>query len=379
MFSNIEDDLIENHTRIKFDKAVKLTDVLEKEYRDKKRVMNANFTVIASESNVTLYVGTFSFGSYEYKNLYHQVKDKASRIRVDKKHRADKEYLLEKIEEMTPSELKREENIDKTFINLEKTNISKLKKWQRVVMYSLAGVMTFAFAVITPAHIIQKAKYESVLNDGRKELEESENTLKQYENALLGKEDELIKFLLEKKELNENQEVILVKHYVDEGEYDKAVKTFDGDASRVETMLLTDDSYSDKERIKKIKDFNDAFPTNEARYDLAYFDKDYELMLNLPDVEMTKKRSMMKTYALIKLGKIDDAKTELNNNNDEEMKAKIEEYEVLKAEIETLKDALKTEKKAYKSKKGKKKKKAKKEINKLEKSLKEKEKQFKGI
>ena len=46
----------------------------------------------------------------------------------------------------------------------------------------------------------------------------------------------------------------------------------------------------------------------------------------------------MKTYALMKIGKIDEAKIELNNNNNEELANKITEYEVLTAEIKTLQE-----------------------------------------
>ncbi|MGB6408819.1 MAG: hypothetical protein WBF39_15165, partial [Planococcus donghaensis] len=53
---------------------------------------------------------------------------------------------------------------------------------------------------------------------------------------------------------------------------------------------------------------------------------------------MNVERSEMKTYALIKLGKIDEAKVELNNNSNEELAEKISRYEVLTAEINTLKE-----------------------------------------
>jgi len=55
---------------------------------------------------------------------------------------------------------------------------------------------------------------------------------------------------------------------------------------------------------------------------------------------MTTKRSEMKTYALIKLNKIDDAKVELSNNNNEDLSKKIATIEGLKAEVTTLQSQL---------------------------------------
>lgn len=64
-------------------------------------------------------------------------------------------------------------------------------------------------------------------------------------------------------------------------------------------------------------------------------------MLNIQNVRMNVKRSEMKTYALLKLGKIDEAKLELNNNNSDELSKKITKYEVITAEIKTLEEKYK--------------------------------------
>lgn len=166
-----------------------------------------------------------------------------------------------------------------------------------------------------------------------------------YESALLGNKEEL-EVYFEGKNLNENQQHILVDMYLKENKYDKAVELL-GDPVEVETIILNDDFWQNGEvKINKIKEFNELYPTNEARYDLAYFEKEYELMLNLPTINMTAKRSRMKTYALMKLGKIDEAKVELNNNNDEKLTEKIDRYEILKAEIKTLTEKLDRENQA---------------------------------
>lgn len=345
LFSNVEDNLIPNHTRINFDQVVGMTHELELKCRDEKKVISSEFTVIAPETETTLYVGIFNFGSYDYPNVYHQIKDITQRIKVNKKNLADKTYLLEKIEELTPDEYKVEETIDKTLINLDKSKISRLKKWQRVVIYSFSALVTVGLVVLGSSFVLQKAQYEQALADGRKSVKANEEIVEVYETALLGNKEEL-EVYFDGKKLNENQQHILVDMYLKEDKYDKAVATL-GDPVEVETIILNDDFWANGEaKIKKLKEFNELYPTNEARFDIAYFEKEYELMLNLPSINMTAKRSRMKTYALMKLGKIDEAKVELNNNNDERLTEKIDRYEILQAEIKTLTEKVERENQA---------------------------------
>ena len=345
LFSSIEDNLIPHNVRIDFSEVVSMTHDLELKCRDEKRVISSDFKVIASETDTILYRGVFNFGSYDYPNIYQQVKEMTQHIKVNKKNLADKTYLLEQIEELTPDEYKEEETIDKTLVNLDKSKISKLKKWQRVVVYSFTTLTTVGLVVLGSSFLLQKAQYEDALSKGRKLVQENEGMVEVYESALLGNKEEL-EVYFEGENLNENQQHILVDMYLKENKYDKAVELL-GDPVEVETIILNDDFWQNGEvKINKIKEFNELYPTNEARYDLAYFEKEYELMLNLPTINMTAKRSRMKTYALMKLGKIDEAKVELNNNNDEKLTEKIDRYEILKAEIKTLTEKLDRENQA---------------------------------
>lgn len=345
IFSSVEDNLIPHNIRIDFSEVVSMTHDLEMKCREEKRVISSDFKVIASETDTILYRGVFNFGSYDYPNIYHQVKNMTQHIKVNKKNLADKTYLLEQIEELTPDEYKVEETIDKTLINLDKSKISKLKKWQRIVIYSFATLTTVGLVVLGSSFILQKAQYEEALSDGRKSVKANEELVEVYETALLGSKEEL-EVYFDGKKLNENQQHILVDMYLKENKYDKAVAIL-GDPVEVETIILNDDFWANGEaKINKLKEFNELYPTNEARFDLAYFEKEYELMLNLPTINMTAKRSRMKTYALMKLGKIDEAKVELNNNNDEKLIEKIDRYEILQAEIKTLTEKIDRENQA---------------------------------
>lgn len=335
LFAGVEDNLIKNHTRIDFVEAVAMTHDLEMKCREEKRMFSAEFTIISPETETTLYVGIVNFGSYDYPNIYHQIKEMTRLIKVNKKNLSDKTYLLEQIEELTPAEYKVKETIDKTLINLDRSKISKLKKWQRIIIYSFTLATTIGLVAVGISFILQKEQYEKALSDGRRAVSENEEMIDIYELALLGKKEDLEKYF-EGKKMNENQQLILVDMYLKENEYDKAVSTL-GDPVEVETLILNNDFWKNGEmKINKLKEFNELFPTNEARFDVAYFENEYELMLNLPTINMTVKRSRMKTYALMKLGKIDEAKMELNNNNDERLSGKIDRYQILEAEIKTL-------------------------------------------
>ncbi|MGL3067125.1 MULTISPECIES: hypothetical protein [Planococcus] len=346
LFVGAPADSVPNHEKLEFSQAVALTHELELTYRNEQHEAAAEFFVIGKDG-LDLYKGVFNFGSYDYPNIYHQIKDKATKIRVDKEKQGDKLYLLEQIEKLTPEEFKKEEKIDRALVNVDKTRISRLKKWQRVTVYSLAAVLGAGLLFLGVLYFLQKAQYEQALEEGRSIVNEQEETIETYEYGLLGEEEEFLKSLETKADLSESQKRILATLYLEKGEFEKAVQIME-DTVYVETLIMKNPELDKKEKINKITEFNQLYPTNEARFDLAYYEADYELMMNLPSINMTVERSEMKTYGLLKLGKIEEAKAELNNNNSEELKQKIDLHGVLSAEIKTLEENLAEANKASK-------------------------------
>ncbi|RKD26493.1 hypothetical protein BEP19_16785 [Ammoniphilus oxalaticus] len=344
LFFSVDDPLIPNHTRLDFPEAVKLTDELETKCREEKRVMTSRFVVISTETDLTFYDGSFQFGSYEAPNIYQQIKKISERIKVSKKDQADKTYFLEQIEALTPESYKKEEIIDKELIHLDKSRISKLKTWQRRVVYATAALSIAALGAVSTIFIAQKAQYEQALGDGRDIVEDQKGLIDIYETALLGNKEGLEAYL-QGEALSEKQQHILVDMYLKAEDYDQAVAVLE-DPVQVETYILNSESWEDQEKINKLKAFNELYPTNEARFDMAFYEHNYELMLNLPPINMTAKRSRMKTYALMRLGKIEEAKIEINHNNDDNLKRVIDRYEVLQAEIKTLTEKLEREQQA---------------------------------
>lgn len=334
-FTDVLDNRIKNFEKIEFVEAVKLTQEIEKSSREENIVFSGEFRVI-DEDDTVYYKGIFNFGSYDYPNIYQQIVTMVNKIKVNKKNQKEKMYLLEQIEKLTPEQYKVKEEIDRTLINLDKSKISKLKRWQRVIIYTLGSLAFVAFIVTGMVFVTQKIQYEKALEDGREELKKANLFVKNYETALLGDNEELVSFLEKEKDLSDTQKSILIEYYLKNNEFEKSVALVK-DPVHVETVILTS-KLDTKSKIEKIGSFNELYPTNEARFDIAYLENKYDLMLKLPEVTMTIERSKMKTYALLKVGKIQEAKAELNNNNDEDMKKKISKYEGLKAEIATLQD-----------------------------------------
>lgn len=337
-FTDVPDNRIKNFEKIEFAEAVKITEEIEKSNREDNKVFSGEFRVLDEDDSV-YYKGVFNFGSYDYPNIYQQIMNMVKKIKINKQNQRDKMYLLEQVEKLTPDQYKIKENIDKTLINLDKSQISKLKKWQRITIYSLGGVAFLAFIITTMIFVAQKVQYEKALSEGREQLKSSNSFIKNYEAALLGDDKKLVSFLEKENNLSDSQKSILIEYYLKENQFEKSVDLVK-DPIHVETVLLTS-NLDIKTKVQKINAFNELYPSNEARFDLAYFSKKYDLMLKLPEVTMTIERSKMKTYALLKLGELEEAKAELNNNNDEEIKQKIIKYEGLKAEIATLQDKVK--------------------------------------
>ncbi|MFC5543014.1 MAG: hypothetical protein C0P75_008930 [Bacilli bacterium] len=341
IFYNVPNSKIKNFELMSFAEAVKLSHKIEHECRKEKEQFTSEFQVLG-DNNKVYYRGTFEFGSYEFPNIYHKIKNMANRIKVDKQFQADKLYLLDQIEKLTPEKYKKEEKVDKFLAKVDKSQISKLKGWQRKSVYAIAVLGLTGSLVTGFTYVVQKDNYEKALADSGEELKQSQELIAIYESALMGDKNEMFAKLeqLDKKKLTDNQVQILFLEYINNNKFQKAVELFDGDHIQAETMIMSS-TLPKKTKREKIAAFNEIYPTNEARYDLAYLDGDWKLMLNIQNVRMNVKRSEMKTYALLKLGKIDEAKLELNNNNSDELSKKITKYEVITAEIKTLEEKYK--------------------------------------
>src|SRR5699024_4783112 len=127
----------------------------------------------------------------------------------------------------------------------------KLKRWQRRTVYSLAGLFLLISVFTVIWSVLQMASYEKALNNEKKQLNGNEELIEHYEKGLLGNREDVIQYLNSLDELSENQEVLLVNHFIDEEEYAKAVEKL-GDDSRVETMILMNDNYDERSEERRV-------------------------------------------------------------------------------------------------------------------------------
>jgi hypothetical protein len=134
-------------------------------------------------------------------------------------------------------------------------------------------------------------------------------------------------------DLNSQEKNIYAGYVADEGDFDKLNALFENDTSMVATFLSN-------HKTDRLREYHDRYPTNEARFDLAFADENYEEVLKIENVDMSTERSKKKTYAYLKTGNLEKAKEELERNNSSEMKERIARYEELNAAIAKLDDKI---------------------------------------
>ncbi|WP_080871787.1 hypothetical protein [Oceanobacillus timonensis] len=332
VFTNIDHTKIPKFEKIPFKEAVTLTNEIEMEMRPKKKVLSGDFYLIRDEDNETVYSGTFNFGSKFAPNLFIHIKKNLPKIRTSKEKEKQRLLLIEEMEEQTEEAYKQEEDLsDDDLSNLDKSKISHLKRWQRRTVYGVGLFFALAFLGCLTFFMIQVASFQNEYNQVQANSEEQEILLSNYEKALLDDREDLITYLSEKEELTEEQRMIYANHLVNNEQYEELVNLFDEDPILALSYLtqVTDD-------IATVEAFNEAYPTSEGEFEIAYANNNYKDLLAIEDVEMNVERSKKKTYALLKTGNIEDARAELENNNDEELSNKIDEYASLTEQIEEL-------------------------------------------
>lgn len=322
--------------KMPFEDAVALSQKLEKEFRSNKKKMFADFHLIQDDTNEELYAGTFEFGSYYAPNLYIHIKKKLPKIRTSKEKEKKRIALMSKMDEQLGEEYKKEEELEREeYNNLDKSRISRFTKIQRRIIYGSGLGVSILFLGISIFLFIQLASLDSQYQTVKAETEKGKATLEYYENALLGDSEPLFKYLSENKnDLTDNEKKVYATYLTQEKDYEQLVEVFDNEPKLVVTFL------ANQGNIEELEEFNEIYPTNEAKFELAYANKDYKEALEVENVSMNTERSKKKTYALLKIGDIEKAKEELSNNNDPELSEKIAKYEALTAEMSELEEKI---------------------------------------
>lgn len=361
VFTQLDDNSIQKFEKIDFVNAVEQSAILEQKYRENKKKVNGSFYLIEKDSDGTgLYTGTFVFGSHYAPNLYIHIKKKLEEIKMNKQQQRDRIELIAKMEDGLPDIYKKEEVIENAhLLNLDISKVSKLKKWQRRSIYTLTGFLGLALVGTVFYMVMTIAQYDMAYNEERTTVSAQEKRLDIYEQSLLGDKKELKEYLIKnQKNLSDEEKKIYAGILLDDKQYKEVVTLYKNDISYIATMI------SNKGDIETLREFHKDFPSNESTFDIHFADKKYKKVLAMKDVQMTVKRSEMKTYSLMKMGKIEEAKTELSNNNNEELKNKLMQYEEMSTEIKELDEAIKIAKDSKKDKEVKALKKKKAEVEK---------------
>ena len=338
VFTQLEHSKIVKFEKIPFPEAVKLSHQIEMEMREKKQKIEGDFYLLEEDNNgEPIYSGTFNFGSYYAPNLFVHIKKKLPVIKTSKEKEKKRLALMADLEELVSDNYKQEENLENAWIrNLDKSKISRLKSWQRRTVYGLSLFFALATVGIFSFFIIQISSINNDYQALSAQNEEKEEIIDRYAGALLGKKDSLNAYLSDKVKsgLNDNEKRIYASYLADEKKFDQLVEVYDDDPKLAATFI------SNNKDTEILKEFNEDYPTNEAKYDIAYKDGNYNELLSIENVEMTSTRSEMKTYAYLKTGKIKEAKAELENNNSEDLANKISHFEQLNKAIADINEQI---------------------------------------
>lgn len=67
------------------------------------------------------------------------------------------------------------------------------------------------------------------------------------------------------------------------------------------------DYLTENQEFKALKELNETFPTAEATFDLAFYQKEWEEVIGLNDSKLTKERQVMLAHSYIELGRLTEA------------------------------------------------------------------------
>lgn len=336
MFTRLDHSMIETFEKIPFPEAVALTQKLEMQCREEKIKIDSDFYLLDEDENRNqpqeeIYSGHFSFGSYFAPNLYIHIKKSFNSMRLNKEQQKAKLILMAKMEDGLKEEYKQEEKVDDSkMVNLDPSRISNLKKWQRRSLYALSGIFAVVMVALFYFLFSQIASFNHQYKALEKKNKEQEKHIEIYQDAMLGSNKELTAFLQKNESsLSQKEKEVYAKSLLEKKDFDQLVALFKSKGAAATYIF----NYG---QPKTLEEFSAEYPTNEAKFDIAFENKKYKEVTEIKDVMMNQTRSKKRTYALMKIGQIDEAKLELENNNDKELTEKVEKYEQLSSDIRDL-------------------------------------------
>ncbi|KAB2488187.1 hypothetical protein [Priestia endophytica] len=344
MFLKSETKEVPTFQKISFQEACEKTHELEHQYRQQGKRASIDFHVL-NEENQELYAGTYQVGSHFAINLLDHIKKQLSQMKINPKQEAIKQSFLKKLYHEVPYSLhpeamkfpERDESILTPGTFSKEGYTSKLSHFHRKMIYggSVLSVLLLSIGCWTTVSASQQQSDEVV--QLQQKLKEEEKLTKLYETALLGDTENAIEHLSKEKG-NKGSQVnqdVYMSLLLEEKKYKEVVKV--GGEKKVEDRLL------EKGDVQSLKTFQESFPSSTGTFDVAYLEQRWEDVLSQKDVRMTEKRQRMKGYALLRTGKVEEAKKQVNHLQDERIHQKIKQYEQVQQEIKDLQKRIEEE------------------------------------
>ncbi|MBG9812165.1 hypothetical protein ABD68_11230 [Bacillus endophyticus] len=346
MFMKSETKEVPTFQKISFQEACERTHELEHQYRQQGKIASIDFRVL-NEENQELYAGMYQLGSHFAINLLDHIQKQLSQMKINPKQEAIKQSFLEKLYHEVPYrlhpeaiEFPEEEEAESTLTPGTPSKggyTSKLSRLHRKMIYGGSALSVLLLSIGCWTTVSASQQQSDEVMQLQQKLQEEEQLTKLYETALLGDtEKALQQFSQEKgKKSSPTQQEVYMNLLLEEKKYKEAVKV--GGEKKVEDRLL------EKGDVQSLKTFQESFPSSTGTFDVAYLEQRWEEVLSQKDVRMTEKRQRMKGYALLRTGKVEEAKKQVNHLQDERIHQKIEQYEQVQQEIQDLQKRIEEE------------------------------------
>ena len=344
MFIKSEIKELKAFQKLSIPEACEITETLETQYQHNKKQAHADFFIL-DEEDQEVYAGTLSIGSGLARHVVDHIKKKLGSLKMDDIQEARKRSFLEQLEKEVPDHLK---TIDGSFFlgeetedHVQKTQTPVLSTRNRRLIYS-GGILSLLILSATCFSTVATSQDRAeTIQDLQKQVKLERNITGTYERALLGDSEGALKRLssIDEQRLTKEQKNVYMSLLVDQKKYKEAVKLQGDHPEVVESMI------SEKGDVNELKEFQQAFPSPNGAFDLAYHEQRWEDMMRQSGVEMTDKRYEMKAYGYLKLDKLKESKEVAAHIQSQDLNQKIETYEKTKKEIEETKKQVEEENK----------------------------------
>ncbi|RAS76695.1 hypothetical protein [Priestia endophytica] len=346
MFLKSETKEVPMFQKISFQEACERTHELEREYRQQEKRASIDFRVL-NEENQELYAGTYQLGSHFAVNLLDHIQKQLSQMKINPKQEAIKQSFLKKLYHEVPYrlhpeaiEFPEEEEAESTLMTGTSSKggyTSKLSRLHRKMIYGGCALSVSLLSIGCWTTVSASQQQSDEVVQLQQKLKEEEELTNLYETALLGDTEKAIEQLSKEKGkqgLKVQQEVYM-SLLLEEKKYKEAMRV--GGEKKVEDRLL------EKGDVQQVKAFQELFSSATGTFDVAYLEQRWEDVLSQKGVRMTEKRQRMKGYALLRTGKVEEAKKQVNHLQDERIHQKIKQYEQVQQEIKDLQKQIEEE------------------------------------